>query len=262
MMSLGMSVCLSPAKPADQPLQQLLAGLYRQQQAQSPGDPYLLDHARPGCIANRVRTFHWYRPFLPASGTLLDWGCGHAPDSCLLRARFPNRFRLYSCDFAPRSRFQVFHDFADANYTQLEDDVRLPYPKNCFDAVIASGVLEHAATDYESLKELRRILKPGGVLVISYLPNWLSANECWRRNVRQRGFHHRLYGRVEAHQLLKHSGFYPLTARYQTFFWERLIDALGFQRWERGVSAWLRRVVPFQVFSSTHCLVARKERHL
>jgi SAM-dependent methyltransferase len=241
-----------------EPLEALLQELYREQLAQLPDDRYLQEHARAACIANQVRTFHWYRPYLPAEGAVLDWGCNHAPDSCLLRAYCDDRFRLHGCDFVEADRYAIFHQFARCSYTRLADPVRLPYEANRFEAVIGSGVLEHAALDLESLKELYRVLKPGGVLVVSYLPNWLSVHEWVRRVVWRRDFHRRLYGRGEAKLLLKRCGFYPLTVRYHTFVRERLLAALGVRRWERGLSELLARLVPVQVFSSTLCLVAEK----
>ena len=239
-------------------LQELLERLYREQQALDPDDDYLAHHGSRTFIANQIRTFHWYRPYLPAAGAVLDWGCNHAPDSCLLRAWFGDQLDLCGCDFIDGARYPVFHDFARFSYARLADEVRLPYPSNFFDAALGSGVLEHAAMDYESLTELRRVIKPGGVLIISYLPNWLSVKEWALRAVRKCGFHRRLYGLGEAKQLLKRSGFYPVAARRHTFFWERLVTAAGLGRWERGLSRLLARLLPAQMFGSTLCLVGRK----
>jgi ubiquinone/menaquinone biosynthesis C-methylase UbiE len=38
----------------------------------------------------------------------------------------------------------------------------LPYAPNTFDAVVASGVLEHTAMDMEALKALFRVTKTAG----------------------------------------------------------------------------------------------------
>src|SRR5262245_30808593 len=67
--------------------------------------------------------------------------------------------------------YPVFHRYADLSYRQLDHIFRLPYPDAAFDAVIASGVLEHVPMGYESLKELHRVLRPDGRLIITYLPN-------------------------------------------------------------------------------------------
>ncbi len=46
----------------------------------------------------------------------------------------------------------------------------MPYPPDCFDAVILSEVLEHIHDDVRGLKEAFRVLKPGGALVVT-VPN-------------------------------------------------------------------------------------------
>ena len=263
MMSVRMQASqptIAPTVPAgrDASLQRLVGELYARQHAIEPDNPYLREHGSPIWIANQIRNFHWYRPFLPDTGAVLDWGCHHAVDSCLLRAWFGDRLSLHSCDVLEPGRYPVFHDFARAAYTRLEDAVRLPFPSNSFDAVIGSGVLEHVAMDYESLKELHRVLRPDGMLLISYLPNWLSYEEWVQRTIRKSAFHRRLYGLGEAKQLLKRCGFYPVLAGYHTFFWKRLVRAAGLRRWERPLSALLERLLPVQVISSTLRVVARK----
>jgi SAM-dependent methyltransferase len=256
MCGLGGAVTQEAVK--NQSLQGLLEDLYRRQLALDPNNAYLVEHGNPVWIAYHIRTFHWYRAYLPATGNVLDWGCNHAPDSCLLRAWYGDRLSLYSCDLIDSHSYQVFHSFAASSHTKLEDTVLLPYSPNFFDAAISSGVLEHVAMDYESLKELYRIVKPGGVLIITYLPNWLSYKEWLRRVVRKKDFHRRLYGKGEAKQLLKRCGFYPISSRYQTFFWERILANTGIQRWEHSLAKFIAQVIPIHVFSSTLCFVAQK----
>lgn len=41
---------------------------------------------------------------------------------------------------------------------------RLPYPNGSFDAAFACAVFQHLAAPLEALKELRRVLRPGGVV--------------------------------------------------------------------------------------------------
>jgi SAM-dependent methyltransferase len=46
----------------------------------------------------------------------------------------------------------------------------LPYPDNTFDGVVLSEILEHIDRDADGLKEVLRVLKPGGVVAIT-VPN-------------------------------------------------------------------------------------------
>jgi ubiquinone/menaquinone biosynthesis C-methylase UbiE len=50
------------------------------------------------------------------------------------------------------------------------DIYTLPYPDNTFDAAILSEVLEHLERDVDALREVLRVLKPGGVVAIT-VPN-------------------------------------------------------------------------------------------
>ena len=113
------------------------------------------------------------------------------------------------------------------SYTKLDDNILLSYELDSFDVVIGSGVLEHTAMDYESLKQLYKVLKPDGVLIISYLPYWHSFHE-WTRPV-----HQRRYSMRESKQLLKRSGFNPVFAGYHIFFWENILAMAGIGRWNR-----------------------------
>lgn len=246
------------SRPAADPLVDVLTDLYCRQRAIDPEDAYLAAHGTPRFIASQVRSFRWYADYLPAGGAVLDWGCNHAPDSCLLRGQFGERFRLYACDFVEAGRYGVFGGYARAEYTQLGDVLRLPYADNSFAAVVGSGVLEHTAMDYEVLKELYRVLEPDGTLVLTYLPNRLSVEEWLRRVVHRRDFHRRLYGLGEARHLLRRTGFDPVAGGYQCAWGEKLARALGGGRWQRRLGAVLETLFLPRVLVSTLRLVARK----
>src|SRR5262249_33597765 len=159
--------------PADaRRLHEKLLGLFADQMARGH-DPYLAVHGLPSTIKQHVNTFCWYAAHLPSAGVFLDWGCHYGPDSVLLRETFGEGIEIHASDFHPDSQFQAFREFSRPRYVQLQDSVKLPYADATFDAVMGAGVLEHTALEYESLKEVYRVLKPGGVLVITYLPYYL-----------------------------------------------------------------------------------------
>lgn len=195
----------------------LLARLYREQLESTGPDPYLTEHAKPEFIKHHVNVFLWYSQYLSRAGTILDWGCHHGPDSCLIRSVFGDGYDLHGCDFPPESEFRAFRDFSKIRYSRLTSALGLPYPENTFDVVIGSGVLEHTAMDLEALKAVYHVLKPDGTLIISYLPYLWSRDEWYRRRVQKTDFHRRLYGKGETETLLKRCGFYPLEISFQTF---------------------------------------------
>jgi len=157
---------LEPPLVAIEALSGLLSDLYRRQVEMLPRETYLREHSAPAFVRGTVAVYRFYEPWLPREGRILDWGCRHAPDACLIRARFGTRFTLDGCDVFDRASYPVFFEYAGLRYQPLPDAVRLPYADDSFDGVIASGVLEHVPMDYESLKELHRVLKPTGSLYL------------------------------------------------------------------------------------------------
>lgn len=196
-------------------LESLLHRLYRQCRDANPADAYMALHDEPQFVATQVNTFRWYRRHLPSQGTLLDWGCRHAPDACMIRAAFAKSIQLHGCDFEPPAPYRAFHEYAGLTYARLDHPARLPYADAKFDAIVAAGALEHAAWDYECLKELWRCLKPDGVLVVTFLPNRWSYEEFANR-VRNKPSHARRYSLRELRMLLSHTGFLPIEMGYQS----------------------------------------------
>src|SRR5262245_46884553 len=60
------------------------------------GTEYLRAHAQPAVVAHQVNVFYWYARHLAAGGRVLDWGCNHAPDSCMLRWAMGGRLALHA----------------------------------------------------------------------------------------------------------------------------------------------------------------------
>ncbi|MCU0600418.1 MAG: methyltransferase domain-containing protein [Desulfobacterales bacterium] len=58
------------------------------------------------------------------------------------------------------------------------DITALPFEDNCFAHVICAEVMEHIADDAAAARELIRVLKPGGNLVVS-VPRFFPEKICW-----------------------------------------------------------------------------------
>ncbi|MBN9117853.1 MAG: class I SAM-dependent methyltransferase [Planctomycetes bacterium] len=203
----------------------LLSRLYAEHAGTGAPDDYgyMRSHGQPGAIVHHVNVFEWYAGHIGPRATVLDWGCNHMPDSCMLRHKFGDELDLHACDFIPEHSFETFRSYARPNYARLADPFRLPYPGATFDAVIGSGTLEHTAMDGESLKELHRVLKVDGLLVVTYLPYAYSWDERRRRRA-GRDYHRRLYTRRGFERLLLTHGFVPERIELQGFVPHRLAN--------------------------------------
>ena len=76
--------------------------------------------------------------------------------------------RLYGSDINP-VYMQAATEFATANevendYRILNPDGTLPFPDECVDTVVTFDVLEHVDDVARSMKEMLRVLKPGGFI--------------------------------------------------------------------------------------------------
>ncbi len=78
--------------------------------------------------------------------------------------------------FAPEAQMQsylrgLFKDYASADLQQKNVDyqvnlLNLPFDDGSYDCVIACHVLEHIKDDCQALKEIRRVLRPGGLAIL------------------------------------------------------------------------------------------------
>lgn len=85
----------------------------------------------------------------------------------------------------------------------------LPFASESFDCVIVSEVLEHLHDDARALREVSRVLRPGGVLAVSVPRTWPEA-VCWALSKRYRntpGGHLRIYRRSEVAELVRRAGY-------------------------------------------------------
>ena len=85
----------------------------------------------------------------------------------------------------------------------------LPFAPGSFDCIIISEVLEHLHREHDALRELSRVLKPGGVLAVS-VPRTLPEAVCWALSPQYRnspGGHLSIYLRSQLHGLIESHGY-------------------------------------------------------
>jgi ubiquinone/menaquinone biosynthesis C-methylase UbiE len=136
----------------------------------------------------------------PQQIKVLDWGGGKGYVTYFLRQLGLDATCYEMEEFPHRAIWEAFDLPAVTG-----SGTALPFDDGSFDAVISFGVLEHVPYDYESLKEINRVLKKDGLFFCFNLPNrygYLHHLSHWRGIV----YHDRLYGRRETQNLLKRAG--------------------------------------------------------
>lgn len=96
---------------------------------------------------------------------VLDLGCAFGFGTRLLADRYQAHGHDLSADYIDRARRSV----PGAIFTHGPAD-RIPYPDGFFGAVLLLDVLEHVPDERAAIREIGRVLRPGGQLVVS-VPN-------------------------------------------------------------------------------------------
>lgn len=105
-------------------------------------------------------------PFLPGA-SVLDVGCGPGIWTRELARR---GYRTSAVDLTEnavalaRNSLSMFGLTAEV---QIGDAENLPFPNETFDGVVSHGVIHHTPNTERCIAEMERVLKPGGVAVVS-----------------------------------------------------------------------------------------------
>jgi SAM-dependent methyltransferase len=117
----------------------------------------------------RVRTiFEWIQP--TDDKVILDCACGRGFYLNMIRA--VSKCKLVGLELDPEVILKAKRNIGHLpNITLGRANIyHQPYPSAKFDGVILSEILEHIDDDVRGLKEVFRVLKPGGVVAIT-VPN-------------------------------------------------------------------------------------------
>lgn len=100
----------------------------------------------------------------------LEIGCGNGYGTTIIRKLFhPRSIDAIDLDEKMIDLAQRRHQDKDTNF-RVMDACRLDWPDNQFDAAFEFNSIHHIANWKDCLRELKRVLKPGGELILEELP--------------------------------------------------------------------------------------------
>jgi SAM-dependent methyltransferase len=158
-------------------------------------------HYQFGTKEESLEYFHWrndqyfnYIELMPVSGfdgkSVLDFGCGPGHD-LIGFGTYSKCKRLVGIDVSPssvaESRSRLDLHGINAEVVVVDDGaVELPFDESTFDHIHSSGVLHHTPDPVSILKELKRVLRPGGsmnVMVYNYNSIWVHLYVAYQRTI-------------------------------------------------------------------------------
>lgn len=203
---------------------------------------YASDYDRDTAVGYsfRVRRDRLLELLGKGSGRVLDIGCGPG----VMTGNVLTRGWTYvGTDIAAGMIAEARRRFQDEPRAQFAvgDVGEINAPDATFDVVVAMGLVEYLSDEGVALQEMRRVLKPGGRLLVS-LPNWWSPARMWDRwllaplarlqrllklRPSSTEVNHREYRPASYRALLRQCGFEPL----QTVAYNFRIILRPFDRW-------------------------------
>jgi len=179
-------------------------------------------------------TFNFKKFELNKNGLMLDVGCGEGRHIFGVMQDYPN-MNCVGLDMDEDSLikaeegYEYFKTISNAETDFLKGSAyELPFENNTFDLIVCSEVLEHLHEYNDAIKEIYRVLKPGGKFYASVPASW-PEKICWRLSVdyqNQPGGHLRIFNQGDLVSEIEDSGFKFLSSEkfhsvHSPYWWLR-----------------------------------------
>lgn len=106
---------------------------------------------------------------------ILDIGCGTGYFAHLLKVMYPNA-KVYGVDISRTALSIGRNKYKDIKFLKADAEIKLPFKDNMFDLLISGEHIEHVRDIDQTLLEINRVTKNGGVLVVTTpnLASWMN----------------------------------------------------------------------------------------
>tara|TARA_Y100000746_G_scaffold60843_1_gene49415 strand:- start:780 stop:1484 length:705 start_codon:yes stop_codon:yes gene_type:complete len=179
-------------------------------------------------------TFNLKKHELNQKGVMLDVGCGEGRHIFGIMQDYP-LMKCIGLDMDKESLekaeegYEYFKSISKAGAQFLKGSAySLPFPDESIDLVVCSEVLEHLHEYNDAVKEIHRVLKPGGKFYASVPATW-PEKICWKLSKEyqnQPGGHLRIFSQSGLISEIKESGFKFLSSEkfhsiHSPYWWLR-----------------------------------------
>lgn len=132
---------------------------------------------------------------------ILDAGCGNGRHVKYMLRRSDPDAQIHAFDLSQRMLKRAHRRLKSDRVNYVAADLtRLPYPDGYFDAIVCGWVLEHLPDPRPGLRELTRILQPGGKMLL------MTTEDTFAGAMSSSLWHCRTYNRAELKQSCEECG--------------------------------------------------------
>lgn len=183
--------------------------------------------------------------FLPNHPRLLEVGCGAGQFIKAIKKYLPQT-DCFGCDISATALSVAQQDAAQVCYAHHTDE-HLPYESESMDGIYIFDVLEHVAQPELLLKEVYRVLKPGG-MAYCFVPCEGDVLSLWhvldvfhlkKDLTKKYAGHINYFSRKQLFSLVKQAGFHISYTRYSEHIVGQLVGIASFfmmDRWSKSSS--------------------------
>ncbi|HXJ09145.1 MAG TPA: class I SAM-dependent methyltransferase [Burkholderiales bacterium] len=159
---------------------------------------------------------------------VLDIGCGTGELLSRLAAKYPEA-RLSGLDPVPEMLEMARRKLSERVDLRVGWANELPWPDGTFDLVVSCNMFHYITHPVDAVREMERVLKPGGRIVITdWCDDYLACRVCNLYLRLMSKAHYKTYRQAECESLLEQAGAHPQIERYKiSWLWGLMTATAG-----------------------------------